>query len=139
MALIKIDESLNTAEELSELFLTFINDSFDFVRGLTPYEILAQKSLRMGLSADHLATNIMARFKEAGIPSGPLVNGAVNVMEAFTVILAEEIVDAIQNQMRVDVAIFPGGMIQASGANAGGPVVSVGATINAQTGVGIAR
>jgi hypothetical protein len=139
MALIPIDNSLNISEELAELLMTFITDSFDFTRNLTTYEILAQKQLRSGLNADNLATNIMKRFKEVGIPSGPLVNGATNVMEAFTVILAEEIVDAIQNQMRVDIAIFPGGTIQAAGGNAGGPVASVGATVNAQNGVGIAR
>ena len=139
MALIKIDDSLNASEEIAELFLTFITDSFNFVRGLSTYEILAQKTLRKGLSVDNLTTNIISRFKEVGIPSGPLVNGATNVMEAYTSILIEEIVNAIQNEMRVDVAVFPGGMIQASGANAGGPVASIGSTINAQTGVGVAR
>ncbi len=139
MALIPIDDSLNISEELADLSLSFIVDSFDFSRNLTVYEIMAQKALRSGLNSDNLATNIIKRFKEAGIPSGPLVNGATNVMEAFTVILAEEIVDAIQNEMRVDVAVFPGGMIQAAGANAGGPVASVGSTINAQSGIGIAK
>jgi len=139
MALIPIDDSLNISEEIADLMLTFVSDSFSFTRNLTTYEILAQKQLRNGLNADNLATNIMKRFKEAGIPSGPLVNGATNVMEAFTVILSEEVVDAIQNQMRVDVAVFPGGTIQAAGANAGGPVASVGSTVNAQTGVGVAR
>ena len=139
MALIPIDESLNISEELADLFLSFITDSFLFVRDLTTYEILAQKQLRAGLNADNLATNIMKRFKEIGLPSGPLVNGAPNVMEAYTVVLAEEIVDIIQNQMRVDVAVFPGGTVQAAGANAGGPVVAVGSTTNAQTGVGVAR
>jgi hypothetical protein len=139
MALIPIDDSLNIAEEIADLFMTFITDSFDFIRNLTTFEILAQKQFRSGLNADNLATNIMKRFKEAGIPSGPLVNGAPNVMEAFTVIIAEEIVDAIQNQMRVDVAIFPGGTVQATGANGGGPLVALGATVNAQSGVGVAR
>ena len=139
MALIPIDDSLNISEEIADLMLTFVSDSFSFTRNLTTYEILAQKQLRNGLNADNLATNIMKRFKEAGIPSGPLVNGATNVMEAFTVILSEEVVDAIQNQMRVDVAVFPGGTKQAAGANAGGPVASVGSTVNAQTGVGVAR
>lgn len=139
MALIPIDESLNISEELAELFSAFITDSFSSVRNLTPFEIIAEKQLRSGLNADNLATNIMKRFKDIGIPSGPLVNGAPNVMEAFTVVLAEEIVDAIQNQMRVDVAINPGGTIQAAGANAGGPVASIGSTVNIQTGTGIAR
>ena len=139
MAVIPIDESLNISEELADLMLSFVTESFSSVRDLTPFEILVEKNLRAGLNADNLATNIMKRFKDVGIPSGPLVNGATNVMEAFTVILAEEIVDAIQNQMRVDVAIQPGGTIQASGGNSEGPVASIGSTINVQTGTGIAR
>jgi hypothetical protein len=139
MALIPISEDLNKSEELAELLMTFVTDSFEYTRSLTSYEILAQKQLRNGLNADNLATNITKRFKEIGLPTGPLVNGAPNTMEAFVTVLSEEIVDAIQNQMRVDLAIFPGGTIQANGANAGGPVVSLGATINVQTGVGVAR
>jgi len=139
MAIIQIDSSLNVSEEMSELFLSFITDSFDFTRSLTTYEILAQKQLRSGLNADNLATNIMNRFKEIGIPSGPLVNGAPNVMEKLVVVMCEEIVDAIQAQMRVDVAIFPGGLVQAAGANGGGPLTAIGSTTNAQTGVGVAR
>lgn len=139
MALIPIDNSLNVSEEIAGVLLGFMNESFSFVRGLTVYEILAQKPIRAGMNADNLATNIMNRFPEIGIPTGPLVNGAPNVMEAYTVVIAEEIIDIIQNQMRVDIAIFPGGTIQAAGANAGGPMASVGSVINAQSGVGIAR
>ena len=139
MAIIPIDESLNISEELAELFLALIMDSFDFIRNLTTFEILAEKQTRSGLSVDDLVMNITNKFGEAGIPTGPLINGAVNVMEAYTYIIVEEIVDAIHNRMRVDVAIFPGGTLQAAGANAGGPVASVGSVINAQVGVGIAR
>jgi len=138
MAFIDIDNNLNASEDVADLLLTFINDTHDFNRNLTVYEILAQK-IRPGLNADVLANSIVSRFKEIGIPSGPLVNGAQNVMESFVVVLCEEIVDAIQNEMRVDIGVFPGGTVNANGANAGGPVVSIGTTINAQEGVGIAR
>ena len=140
MALIPINSELNNlATILPEFGLALMISGIDFSRSLTPPEILMEKFLRSGLNADTLTTNILNRFKEAGIPSGPLVNGATNVMEAYTLILIEEIVNAIQNQMRVDIAINPGGMVQAMGANAGGPVASVGSTINIQTGVGIAK
>lgn len=138
MAFIDIDQNLNAADDVADLLLTFINDTYETNRGLTVYEILAEK-VRPGLNSEVLANSIVSRFKEIGLPSGPLVNGAQNVMESFVVVLCEEIVDAIQNDMRVDIGIFPGGTVNANGANAGGPVASVGTTINAQEGIGIAR
>jgi hypothetical protein len=138
MAFVDIDPKLNMAEETSELLLTFINDASNINRSLTVYEILAEK-IRPGLNSEILANSIISRFKEIGLPNGPLVNGAQNVMEALIIVLCEEFVDAIQNDMRVDIGIFPGGTVNANGANAAGPVVSIGTTINAQEGVGIAR
>ncbi len=138
MAFIDIDPNLNVAEETSDLLLTFINDTSEINRSLTVYEILAQK-IRPGLNSDVLANSIVSRFKEIGLPSGPLVNGAQNVMEAFVVVICEELVSAIQNDMRVDIGIFPGGTVNANGANAGGPVLSIGTTITAQEGVGVAN
>jgi hypothetical protein len=138
MAFIDIDPNLNASEDVADLLLTFINDTQEINRSLTVYEILAEK-VRPGLNSEVLANSIVSRFKEIGLPSGPLVNGAQNVMEAFVVVLCEEIIDAIQNDMRVDIGIFPGGTVNANGANAGGPVASVGTTINAQEGIGVAR
>lgn len=138
MAFIDIDQSLNVAEEISELLLTFMNDATTFDRNLSVYEILAQKT-RPGLSPEILANSIISRFKEIGIPNGPLINGAQNVMELFVVVFCEELVDTIKNDMRVDVGIFPGGTINANGTNSAGPVPSIGATVTAQEGVGIAN
>lgn len=138
MAFIDIDPSLDVAEETADLLMTFISDSVEFNRNLTVYEILGQK-IRPGLNSEILANSIASRFKEIGIPSGPLVNGATNVMEAFVVIICEEIISALQDDMRIDIGVFPGGTVNANGANSGGPVVSIGTTITAQEGIGIAR
>jgi len=138
MAFIDIDPSLDIAEEVADLLMTFINDSVIFNRNLTVYEILAEK-VRPGLNSEILANTIVSRFKEIGIPTGPLVNGAPNVMEAFVVILCEEFIDALQNDMRIDIGVFPGGTVNANGANSGGPVAAIGTTINAQEGIGIAN
>jgi hypothetical protein len=80
MPFIDIDPSLNIAEEVADLLLTFISDAAEFNRSLTVYEILAEK-VRPGLNAEILANSIVSRFKEIGLPNGPLVNGAQNVME----------------------------------------------------------
>lgn len=138
MAFIDIDPSLDVAEEVADLLMTFMSDSVEFNRNLTVYEILGQK-IRPGLNSEILANSIASRFKEIGIPSGPLINGATNVMEAFVVIICEEIITALQDDMRIDIGVFPGGTINANGANVGGPVVSIGTTITAQEGIGIAR
>jgi len=135
---VDIDPKLNISEDVADLLLTLMSDSFELNRNLTVYEILAEK-IRPGINSDVLSNAIISRFKEIGLPSGPLVNGAQNVMEAFVVVFCEELVDAIQNDMRVDIGIFPGGTVNTNGANAGGPVVSIGTTVNAQQGIGIAR
>jgi hypothetical protein len=137
MAFVDIDPSLNVSEDVADLLLNSIYDNISIVRTPTVYEILAQK-IRTGLNSEVLANSIISRFKDFGIPNGPLVNGAPNVMEALVVVMCEEFVNAIQNDMRVDIGIFPGGTVNANGANAGGPVLSVGTTITAQEGIGIA-
>ena len=138
MAFIDIDPSLNISEEIADLMLSFLTDVSDFNRDLTVSEILAQKT-RPGLNADVISNSIISRFPEIGLPSGPLVNGAANVMEALIRVIFEELVDSIQNQMRIDIGIFPGGTVSTNGANAAGPVPSIGTTITAQEGVGVAR
>ena len=60
-------------------------------------------------------------------------------MEALVKIIAEEIISALQNDMRIDLIMDAGATVTASGANAGGPLIAVGATIAPHTGVGIAR
>jgi len=138
MAFVDVDPELNISEEVADLLTTFVNDSVDFNRNLTTYEILAQK-IRTGLSSDVIASSIISRFEEIGLPKGPLVNGATNVMEALIVVICEVIVDALQNDARIDIGVFPGGTVQANGANGAGPVVSVGTTVTAQNGIGVIR
>ena len=58
MAFINIDPSLDIAEEIADLLMTFISDSVEFNRNLTVYEILAQK-IRPGLNSEILANSIV--------------------------------------------------------------------------------
>ena len=101
-------------------------------------EIIMAKG-RPGLSAEILSSSIISRFPEVGIPTGPLVGGATNVMENLIKVICEEVVDAIQSDMRIDVVTDAGATVSASGGNSGGPVVSVGATVANHTGIGVAR
>jgi hypothetical protein len=137
MALIDIDQSLNLSEEISDFFLFLLNEDRVSLPKLSIPQILLAKA-RPGLSSEILSSSIISRFPEIGIPTGPLVGGAANVMEAYTKAFVEEFIDAIQNDMRVDVVTDAGATVSVAGANGGGPVVSVGATVAPFTGVGVA-
>jgi len=136
--MLKIDEDLNKAQEISDFLLFMLEEIRVPLPRLSIGQLLFAKG-RPGLSPDLLTSSIISRFDEAGIPSGVLADGTPNVMEAFAKIMSEETIDAIQNQMRVDVALDQGALLNANGANAGGPISVVGATIAPHTGIGIAR
>jgi len=136
MEKIPVSDSLNVSEEIATFFMfLFQNDRPEMPR-MSLAEI-AQAKMRPGLDSDVLATSVIGRFPEIGIPVGPLVGGSPNVMENFVRILCDEIVSAIQNDMRVDIALDPGAVVTATGGNAGGPVQVVGSTTALHTGVGV--
>lgn len=137
-SVIPIDEKLNVSEEIADFFLFLLNEDRIPVPKLNLLQILAAKA-RPGMSAEILSSSIISRFDEIGIPTGPLEGGSPNVMENYTKVLCEEIVNSIQSDMRVDLALDAGATVSASGANAGGPVAVVGATVVPHTGVGVAR
>lgn len=101
--------------------------------------LLAGAKLRPGLSPLMIASKIIARQAEAGAPVGVLPSGGKNVSELMESIRVEEIIDALQSDARIDVAIKPGIQLTAQGGNAGGPVICVGQTIGVGTGNGIIR
>lgn len=138
MAAVAIDENLNVSEEIADFLLFLLNEDRAQLPKLSIPQMLLAKG-RPGLSSEILSSSIISRFPEAGIPTGPLVGGATNVMENFVKILCEEVVDAIQSDMRVDIVTDAGATVSASGGNAGGPVVCVGATVAPHTGIGVAR
>jgi hypothetical protein len=137
MAIIKIDDELQKSEEIADFLLFLLSELRISIPKPNIQEILLAKA-RPGLSPEVITSSITSRFEEVGIPSGPLAGGAPNVMENYTKIMVEEMVGAIQTDMRIDVATDAGATVTASGANAGGPVVAVGATTAPHSAVGIA-
>lgn len=101
--------------------------------------LLAGAKLKPGLSPLLIASKIISRQSEAGAPVGVLPSGSKNISEAMEVIRVEEIINALQTDARIDVAINPGIPLTAQGSNAGGPVLSVGQTIGVGSGNGIIR
>lgn len=99
--------------------------------------ILVGAPRRSGLSATAIASRIISRKSEAGLPVGTLPSGGVSPDEIMERIRVEEIIKAIQQEAVVNVAIPPGSTITAAGASPAGPVTVVGSTITLTKGFGV--
>lgn len=95
--------------------------------------ILATES-KPGLSPTQIASRIINRQSEAGLPVGPLPSGKTSPAEIMERIRVEEMVKALTSEARVDVAMKPGTAIQGTGGNAGGPVQVIGTIIGIASG-----
>jgi hypothetical protein len=92
---------------------------------------------RDGISAQRVASNIIARKAEAGLPVGVLPNGEPNNDELLERIRAEEYFKEFLQNAKITIAIPPGSTIIANGASPSGPVTVVGATTTIHIGYGI--
>lgn len=92
---------------------------------------------RSGLSATKIASKIIARKAEAGLPVGALPSGAVNPDEIMERIRIEEIIKAIQQDASVTIAIPPGLTVTSAGVSPSGPVTTVGSSILPFKGYGV--
>lgn len=137
MGCIKVDDKLQKSEELSKFILFLFKENRIKIPKFSLFQILLSR-FRPGLDSDSISSEVISKFDKIGIPSGPLENGTPNVMEEYTKVLTEEIVDAIQNDMRIDIAVDSGMNVLASGANGGGPVVTTGSNIAPHSGSGLA-
>jgi hypothetical protein len=87
-----------------------------------------------------MAARVISRFSESDAVNGEIFQEGNNVMTALMVITMEEIVNAIQTEAKVTTIIDPGAIIiNASGANAGGPVTVVGTNINIPSAQGVVQ
>lgn len=91
--------------------------------------ILIGVPLRSGLSPTKIASNIIARKSEAGLPVGALPSGAVSPDELMERIRIEEIVKALQTDAIISVVVPPGITLTAAGISPTGPVSVFGSTI----------
>jgi hypothetical protein len=92
---------------------------------------------RSGLSPTKIASKIIARKVEAGLPVGALPSGAVSADEIMERIRVEEIVKALQQDASITIAIPPGLTVTAAGTSPAGPVTVVGSSILPFKGYGI--
>lgn len=108
---------------------------------LPPPLIFIGAKLRPGLSARDLSARVISRFSEAEAVGGEIFQGGDNVMTALEVIRMEEIVNAIQTEMKISSTIDPGSiLVQSNGVGyAGWPVASVGTNPSIVSSNGVAQ
>lgn len=100
--------------------------------------ILTGVPRRTGLSPIKIASNIISRKSEAGLPIGILESGRVSPDEILERIRAEEYVKAFQQESIITIALPAGTTITGSGISAsGGPVTVFGMTTMITKGYGI--
>lgn len=92
-----------------------------------PKQLILASKTRPGLSPKLIASRIIQRQAEAGIPVGPLPSGQISPDEIMERIRMEEIVGAITTEMKIDLAVVPGGKSVVTGA--AGPLPVVGNAI----------
>jgi hypothetical protein len=99
--------------------------------------ILVGVPLRPGLSPIKIASRIIARKSEAGLPVGALPSGGASPDEIMERIRIEEIISAFQDEAIISVAIPPGITLSAAGISPTGPVTVFGSTILFAKGYGV--
>lgn len=102
----------------------------------TPLIILGSQN-KSGLSAIKIASRIISRKAEAGLPVGNLPSGSVSPEEIMWRIAIEEIIWAFQQEAIITVGIPPGTTVTAAGTSPAGPVTTVGSTITLTKGFGV--
>lgn len=117
--------------ELSESIKLAFDTARPPAQSPPPVMILAESSNRSGLSAMTLASNVISRMPEIGVPTDPNPDGSENINNKFIQILCEEIVKHIKDNAVINCSISPGSIqITGTGANAGGPVTVQSQNIN---------
>ena len=126
---------------LSSIVETISNtlDSSRIPANILPPLLLKSTALsRPGLSAYKIAAQIIQNNKALGIPVENNPDGSDNLINQYTYNVVKCIVDAIKNDATVQVAIpMQSLLIQATGANAGGPVTCIGTNLLDSVGNGI--
>jgi hypothetical protein len=91
--------------------------------------LLLGAARKTGLSPTKIASRIITRKSEAGIPVGALESGGVAPDEIMERIRVQELIRAFQTEGALTVVIPPGQALTAAGTGPTGPVTVFGATI----------
>lgn len=118
-----------------EAICNTLNSAIDKARAplaTIPAILLISSAIRRpGLSAMLIASKIIRRAGEKGIPTGTAADGSANLGLIMETIRVEEMVSAIKLDSRVQASFPIGGLqIMAVGSNAGGALVAKGFNVN---------
>ena len=93
---------------------------------------------RPGLSCIYSTSKVIQDIEKQGCPTGPLPDGSPNLMNQMIASVICEVFRAIKEDANLQIGLAPGSLtINATGANAGGPVTCVGTNITPAKGVGL--
>ena len=120
---------------------SFIKDKMSIPLVPVPAIMLVGSTIkRPGLSPMLIASRIITRQQDFGAPVGVNIDGSPNLMNQMFYVVADEIVNAIKMEGKVEIAIPIGGITTVgTGANAGGPVIVTSNNISPVSGNGIVR
>lgn len=97
---------------------------------LPPMLLRCTSLLRPGLSAYRIAAKVIQNNKALGIPTEENPDGQQNFINSYTYNIVKEIVNAIKYDASVQTSIPASSiLVQATGGNAGGPVVCTGTNL----------
>jgi hypothetical protein len=110
------------------------------IEPLPPPLIMVGAPLRPGVSSQEIASRIITRQSEAGLPVGDVFADGPNSTETMMVIQCEEIINTLLNESVVNVVIPPGvGIVGVGVGNLGAPIIVQGFTTTMGVGNGILR
>jgi hypothetical protein len=110
------------------------------IEPLPPPLIMVGASLKPGVSSKEIASRIISRQSEAGLPVGDVFADGPNSTEAMLSIQCEEIINTLLTESVVNVVIPPGvGIVGVGIGNLGAPIIVQGFTTTMGIGNGIMR
>jgi len=124
--------------------LESVNTALDAARKpatkLAAIFVYATSVQRPGISKLKIASEIISENASLGIETGKMPDGGDNIVNSFVYNVVEKVVDNLKDDALVECVIPAGSaIIEANGANVGGPVVALGTNINNAKGYGIIR
>lgn len=98
--------------------------------------LLCDVKNRSGLSAISLGTAIISRLPEIGIPNGVNADGSENLINKYTMLIAEELIKEIKNN-GISMSVIEPGSLQITGTamSSAGPIEFVGTNTSIPTNV----
>ena len=120
---------------------TFIQNKLSIPLIPIPAVMLICSTLkRPGLSSMLITSRVISRLPSLGINTGVNIDGSENLLNQVLYVTIDEIVNAIKNDSKTEIAIAPGSITTVGkGANSGGPVVITSTNVQAISGSGITR